>query len=154
MPVQACVDYLGRFQYMSARAVGSTYDNLAWSISSLSLPLERESMTPGYWIAGDAAYNCTEYLLTPFSKRMLAEVGYYTSRNAYNVYQSSHRMHVEQTFGRLVRRWGILWIPLRFNLPIIGVIIGLAMRLQNYCINSSSVPRASPANEIHIREPF
>jgi DDE superfamily endonuclease len=155
LPVQACVDYRYKFQYMSSRAVGSTHDHLAWSISSLALNLETGAMIPGYWIAGDAAYTCTEYLLTPFSKRMLSEEGHQLSRDAYNYFQSSHRIHVEQAFGRLVRRWGVLWSPLRFDFPRIGIIVGVAMRLQNYCIDEAAhVPKGSPANEIEVNEAF
>jgi DDE superfamily endonuclease len=155
LPVQACVDYRYKFQYMSSRAVGSTHDHLAWSISSLALTLETGAMIPGYWIAGDAAYTCTEYLLTTFSKRLLSEEGQQSSRDAYKYFQSSHRVHVEQAFGRLVRRRGILWSPLKFDLPRIGIIVCVAMRLQNYCIDESAhVPRGSPANEIEVNEAF
>jgi DDE superfamily endonuclease len=152
LPVQACVDYRYKLQYMS-RAVGSTHDHLAWSISSLALNLETGAMIPGYWIVGDAAYTCTEHLLTPFSKRLLSEEGQQSSRDACNCFQSSHWVHVEQAFGRLVRRWGILWSPLKFDLPRIGIIVGAAMRLQNFCIDEfAHVPRGSPANEIEADE--
>jgi hypothetical protein len=95
---------------------------------------------------GDAPCTCTEYLLTPFSKRLLpeegqrssrdayahsrrllSEEGQQSSRDAYNYFQTSHRVHVELAFGRLVRRWEILWSPLKFDLPRIGIIVGVAM---------------------------
>jgi DDE superfamily endonuclease len=91
------MDYRYKFQYMSSRAVESTHDHLAWSISSLALNLETGAMIPGYRIAGDAAYTCTEYLLAPFSKRMLFEEVHQLSRAAYTYFQRSHRTHVGYT---------------------------------------------------------
>jgi DDE superfamily endonuclease len=104
LPVQACCDSKYRFLYFSAKAVGSTHDSLAFSISSLHTLLESGSMPDGFWIAGDAAYTCTDYMLTPFSKTMLLVSGFQTCRDAYNFYQSSHRVHIEQAFGMLVDR--------------------------------------------------
>jgi DDE superfamily endonuclease len=40
LPVQICCDAKYRFQYFSARAVGSTHDSLAFSLSSLYAFLE------------------------------------------------------------------------------------------------------------------
>jgi DDE superfamily endonuclease len=95
-------------------------------------------MPAGFWIAGDAAYTCTDYMLTPFSKTMLLVSGFQTSRDAYNFYQSCHRVHIEQAFGMLVNRFGIFWRPIVFDLPRCGVIVGAAMRLHNWCVEHNS----------------
>jgi hypothetical protein len=95
-------------------------------------------MPVGFWIAGDAAFTCTDYLLTPFSKTMLLASGFQTSRDAYKFYQSSHRVHIEQGLGMLVNRFGIFWRPLVFDLPRCEVIVGVAMRLHNWCVEHNS----------------
>jgi hypothetical protein len=138
LPVQACCNAKYRFQYFSAREVGSTHDSLAFSLSSLYAFLEEGGLPPCYWIAGDTAYTCTEYLLTPYSKAALLLHGFETSRDAYNLFQSSHRVHIEQAFGLLVRRFGIFWRPLAFDLPRCSVIVGVMMRLHNWCIDHNA----------------
>jgi hypothetical protein len=45
------------------------------------------------------------------------------SRDAFNFYHSSPRMHVEQAFGMLVQRFGILWRKLKFSLPVSTLIL-------------------------------
>jgi hypothetical protein len=60
-----------------------------------------------YWIAGDAAYLCDNYLLTPFTKAQTHDQELGLRRDAFNFYHSSLRMHVEQSFGIMVARFGI-----------------------------------------------
>ncbi len=50
--------------------------------------------------------------MTPWPESALrnAENGIY--RDAFNFYQSSLHIYLEQAFGMLVRRWGIFWRPL------------------------------------------
>jgi hypothetical protein len=112
-------------------------------------------LPPRYWIAGDAAYACTEYLLTPYSKAALLLPGFETCRDAYNFYQSSHRVHIEQAFGMLVRRFGIFWRPLGFDLPRCGVIVGVAMRLHNWCIDhNAKIPQETRETRASNKEAF
>jgi DDE superfamily endonuclease len=139
LPIQARVDAKYKFRFMSRKVVGSTHDILAWSVSGLSKALAGGSMIPGYWIAADAAYSCTEYMLTPYSKSQLVQEGFQSSRSAFNFYQSSHRVHVEQAFGLLVRRLGILWRPMRFDLPRVPLIVAACMRLHNWCLDKSGL---------------
>jgi hypothetical protein len=86
---------------------------------------------------------------------MLLAAGHQTSRDAYNFYHTSHSVHVEQAFGRLVRRCGIFWSSLRFNLPRVGVIVGAAMRLHNWCIEEGAqLPRGTSTSETELQESF
>jgi len=84
-----------------------------------------------YWIAGDDAYECTEHIITPIPKRR-APVG--SREDAFNFYQSSLRMHIEQAFGVLVARWGILWTPLKYDLHRSTRVVEVALKLHNFCI--------------------
>lgn len=45
-------------------------------------------------------------------------------------------MHVEQAFGIMFARWGILWRPLRFSLAQNVRVVQLAMVLHNFCIDN------------------
>ena len=50
-------------------------------------------------------------------------------------------MHVEQAFGLLVRRWGILWRPLAFSLSESITVLSVTMRLHNYVIDREGISR-------------
>jgi DDE superfamily endonuclease len=47
IPIQAVVDSRYRFTYMSAMAVASTHDSLAFSLSQLGIALERDGLPAG-----------------------------------------------------------------------------------------------------------
>lgn len=132
-PVQAVVDSELRFRYMSCRCSGSTHDAAAFDVSDLASKLKTGQLKAGYWIAGDAAYVSIPGLLTPWSKSELSgENGIYA--DSFNFYHSSHRIHVEQAFGVLVQRWGILWKPLQYHINESLTIVSSAMRLHNFCV--------------------
>jgi DDE superfamily endonuclease len=84
----------------------------------------------GFWIAADAAYTCTESIVTPWPAIELLD----PARDAFNFFQSSLRMHVEQVFGQVHSRFGIL---------------------HNFCIDKkeSSVPM-EPVEEARISSEF
>lgn len=104
VPVQAVVDSRYRFLYISGRCSGSTHNAVAFDVSDLGRRLHKGDMSSNFWLAGDAAYSCTNALITPWPKSYLSgENGVYA--DASNFYQSSHRIHVEQAFGILVMRW-------------------------------------------------
>ncbi len=132
--VQAVVDSSLRFHYMSCRCTGSTHDAVAFDSSGLAARLLRGDMKPGYWIAGDPAYVPVNGLLTPWPRSELAkEDGIYI--DGFKFYHSSHPIHLEQAFGVLLQRWGILWKPLRFQVDSAIVIVSVTMRLHNFWID-------------------
>jgi len=67
----------------------------------------------------------------------ISQRGAGTHGDAFNFYQSSHRMHIEQAFAIMMARWEILWRPLRFSLSQNIRVSKLAMCLHNFCIDSS-----------------
>jgi len=135
LPVQAVVDSNLRFRYMSSRCTGSTHDSVAFEVSDLARRLRSGDIISGYWLAGDAAYVSLRGLLTPWSKsRLSGEDGIYA--DGFNFYHSSHRMHVEQAFGVLVKRWGLLWKPLQYHITEVLPILSAAMRVHNFCIEN------------------
>jgi DDE superfamily endonuclease len=136
LPVQAICDAKYRFLYMSARCVRSTHDSLACACSSLGLRLSDGVNLGTYWLAGDAAYICTNYLLTPFTKSYIMDPHLGQRRNSFNFFQSSLRIHAEQSFGIVIARFGILWRPLKFQLPTVPHILSACMRILNWRIDT------------------
>jgi hypothetical protein len=94
MPIQSVCDSNYKCLYMSARCVGSTHNSLAWAVSTLGSRLQRGLGIGFYWIAGDAAYVCSDHLLTQYYKSQLQENVFGKRRDAFNYFQSSLRMHV------------------------------------------------------------
>jgi len=131
LPLQAVADSDYRFTYCSLKCVSSTHDSLSYSVSDLSTFLRNGGLPRGFWIAADDAYECTETLITPVPRR---RAPIWSLEDSFNFYHSSLRMHVEQAFGILVARWGILWTPLRFDLHRATRVVDVALRLYNYCI--------------------
>jgi hypothetical protein len=140
MPIQAVCDSNYKFLYMSARCVGSTHDSLAWAVSTLGSRLQGGLGLGVNWIAGDAAYVCSDHLLTPYSKSQLQDNVFGKRRDAFNYFHSSLRMHVEQAFGILVARFGILWRPMGFALPVVPRILSACMRIHNFLIDQKVLP--------------
>jgi hypothetical protein len=139
--VQAMCDASYRFSFISAIAPGSTHDSVAFRMSALYDILKAGSLDPGYWIAGDDAYVCAESLLTPHPGRNLSE-----PKDCFNYWQSSARIFIEQAFGILVSRWGVLWRPLRTSVAKSTLIIVTLAKLHSIIIDEGAmqtVPRPS-----------
>jgi hypothetical protein len=134
IPAQALVDVKYRFLYLSAKCAGSTPEGISWESSSLGIRLWREALPTGFWISGDAAYACRNGLITPRTAGQLLDDEFGVSRDSFNFYHSSLRMHVKQAFGMLVQRLGILWRKLKFSLPANVLVISACFRLHNFCL--------------------
>lgn len=90
-------------------ATCSCHDSVAFSACGLACHLAGDSAIPdGSWVAADDAYVAGRKVLTPWPSHNLP-----WERDAFNYYQSSSRILVEQAFAQLVGRWGILWKPIR-----------------------------------------
>jgi DDE superfamily endonuclease len=137
-PFQAIVDGRYRFLSLSSVVCGSTHDSLAFRASFIGEKLYSQGLPSGYWVAGDAAYVCSESLLVPFCAVQLRHEEEGEWRDSFNYFQSSFRVHVEQAFGILVNRFGILWRALDFDLPKAGRIVSACALLHNYIIDNSN----------------
>lgn len=135
IPVQAVADASYRFLYMSEKCPGSTHDSVTFHVSSLARRLRRGELLPGYWIAGDAAFQCADGIVTPWPNNTLTDDEDGIFKDSFNFYQSSCRIHVEQAFGMLVKRWVIFWRPINFGICDSLPIVSTAMRLHNYAID-------------------
>ena len=62
-------------------------------------------------------------------------------KDAFNYWLSHSRQAVERSFGMLTQRWGIFWRPFRFSVDRWSLVIMVAMKLHNICIDRNvSVP--------------
>jgi DDE superfamily endonuclease len=129
--LQGLCDYEYRFLYVSVTTPGSSHDIMALEMSSLGRLLKRSDGIPeGHWIAGDEAYTCTNRLLTPWPGR-----GMDASRDCFNYWLSSARIHIEKAFGMLVGRWGILWRPMRLRVAKASQVALVCCKLHNFIID-------------------
>jgi hypothetical protein len=144
IPVQAIADYKYRFTYISAVCLGSRHDSTAWNVSKLGIMLNNSAMRLQFWLAGDAAYDCGNGVVTPWPLSKVNDPRSEVERDAFNYYHSSTRIHVEQAFGTLVSRFGILWKPVRFHLRKVPIILHACMILRSFCIDNSA-PRMETA---------
>ena len=128
--VQAVVDSTRTINYLAIGSTGSTHDSTAWKATKMFRAMEAGKLPVEYYICGDDAYSgCGEQMLCPYAgpNQPFAE-------DVFNFYQSRTRIAVECAFGELVGRWGILWRPLRHELPMATAIIQCCARLHNWCI--------------------
>ena len=134
--VQAMVDSNYRFMTHSCRCVGSTHDSLSHETSSLGRYLKEGRLCKEFWIAADEAYLCTESVITPVPSSQVSD-----AEDAFNFYHSSLRMHVEQAFGILGAKWGILQRPLRYAIRKSSRIVCTAMKLHNFVVDEGDSRR-------------
>jgi len=134
--VQAICDSNYEFLWMSCKAPGSSHDSSALACSDLGQqlrapcsPLVALMIREGLCITADEAYRDSEVMAVPWA----GGGGGDQWRDAYNFYQSSARIHIEQAFGQLVWRWGILWKPLRMPFAKRPMVIHVAFLLHNLC---------------------
>ena len=131
LPVQALVDSTYRFLCFSAICVGSTHDAAAHAISRLGRFLSADCLQREFWIVGDDAYQCDEFMIPPYPTSQAGEA----QRN-FNYFLSVLRVHVEQAFGMLVGRWRIIKDGLQFSVSRNSRIVCLCMKLHNFCIDN------------------
>jgi hypothetical protein len=132
--VQAICDRSRKFIWCYTSNKGSTHDSMAFSNSRLyELLLTKVHLleTKGFYLIGDSAYNLAPFLLVPYSTDDVRHERC-NIYDAFNFYLSSSRIHIECAFGQLVRRWGILWKTLHFDLVKCQRIIQVCMLLHNF----------------------
>lgn len=69
-------------------------------------------------------------------------------RDAFNFFQSSARILIEQAFVHLVRRWGIFGRPLRMQFAKRPLVVNVASLLHNCCRRTDS----TPLSELHTSD--
>ena len=132
MIVMAGCDVRGKFTFASAKHTGSTNDCIAWDTTALCNALREGQLPPQYFLAGDEAFSCTDFMQSPWPGRGL---GLY--KDSYNYWLSHSRQAIERAFGMLVRRWGIYWRKFSFSLDRWSKVVMITMKLHNFCHDRS-----------------
>jgi len=142
---QAMCDSRYRFTFVSCLSAGSTHESTAYSITSLARLLEKQMgcWLQGVWVAADDFNNCMNRLLTNWPGRNLS-----VAEECFNYRQSSSRIFIEQDFGILVARWGILWRPLSFTLGQKAKIVVVCCKLRNLITDESGGVEFPPTPDI------
>lgn len=160
---QAMCDSDLRFLFFGVVAPGSTNDNIAF-FHAKGLAEFINSLPPGLYVVGDAAYTVTEKLLTPFVGAQKSD----KSKDAFNFYLSQLRIRIEMAFGLLTNKFRILKKPLEKSTSTNSKILLTCAMLHNYIINhklgkfsnecnnsntSNNLAQASTDNNIEDQNP-
>ena len=138
--VQGVTDAKYRFRFVSIKRTGATHDSLAYAVTGFHRELP--SLLEPFWIAGDEAYPCGDKLLTPWSGRNLP-----SDKDSFNYWLSAHRCHVEQSFGMLVQRWGLLWRKIDISTDRVSKTVMAIVKMQNFCLDEKERELASIVTE-------
>ncbi|CAN0412106.1 unnamed protein product, partial [Pylaiella littoralis] len=122
----AICDAQYRIRAWTMNCPGSQNDCTAFKVSDF--PKLLEGLPKGYYIVRDAAYPGSDVVLVPYPGTKVSE-----SQDALDYYLSQCRIAIEQTFGILVRTWGILWRPLELRLGSVAPLVESLVRLHNFC---------------------
>lgn len=130
-----------QFLFVSDVSPESSHDHVALHLSGMfALFPESDSRLPrGFWVSGDEAYVFTRNFLTPRPSRSLN-----AHWHCFNFWLSSARIIIEQSFGFLVSRWGILWKTLGVCVQKATQVVVVFCELHKFIIeevNSSYVPK-------------
>ncbi|CAN0445975.1 unnamed protein product, partial [Ectocarpus sp. 12 AP-2014] len=151
MNFQAVCDAQYRIIAWTMNCPGSQNDRTAFTVSGFEKLLA--DLPEGHFVVGDAAYPASDRVLVPFPGTSLS-----ASQDACNYYVSQCRMAIEQTFGILVRRWGILWRPMEVRLEKFEHVVNAIVRLHNFCrdrkvdVPTENVGSAIPPPEVTFDE--
>ena len=119
-----------QFIYFGVISPGSTSDIVLYTMAQ-ALKAMIDSLPPGLYFLGDAAFPLGEALLMPF-------VGVQRHSNPYNdslnFYLLQLRIRVEMAFGRLVNKFRILSNKIIGKLSRVSAVLTACARLYNFII--------------------
>ena len=144
--VMAGCDGNTKFRSVTAKHTGSTNDHVAWEMSDLADALHNGELKEPYFIIGDEAFTCLEYLLVPWHGR-----GIGTWKDSFNYWLSHSRQCIERAFGMLISRWGIYWRKFRFSYNRWSLVIKITMKLHNLCVDRRLAVPQRRYREVHER---
>lgn len=119
---EAIADADRRILWYNMSSTRLTHDYMAFRSTSLGKFLYDTGLPDPFWILADNAYVCSRSIISP------------GSNDDFNYEHSKLRMAVECAFGEVVRRWGILWRPLEVRFDRRAAVIGVCMKLHNFCV--------------------
>eukprot|EP00918_Siedleckia_nematoides_P104797 GHVU01228748.1.p1 GENE.GHVU01228748.1~~GHVU01228748.1.p1 ORF type:complete len:429 (-),score=19.71 GHVU01228748.1:184-1470(-) len=140
------VDHMCRFIHVAVARPGGSSDLTAFNGSAVKPLIER--LPHGRFVVGDNAYVCTETLITPYSGSDADP----PSHDTFNYHLSQPRIRVEQAFGFMTTRWGIMHKPLRVRLRNLGLVVMTISRVHNFVItHRNRAPEEAEIRPMHCR---
>jgi hypothetical protein len=141
--VQAFCDAFCMFRYFEMSWPGATPDITAYKQTALYRMFMAGTIPEGFHMVLDEAYSSVsdEQHLSPFTKAQLdsartAQPDLYNQMKTFNNILSSQRITIERAFGMLVRKFGILWRALRYDLATNILVVQTCAKLHNWCIRA------------------
>jgi hypothetical protein len=131
--VLAGCDASCKFTLLSVKSSGSTHDCIAWENSNMKQYIDNGLLPKQYYFIGDDGFVCTNQFLTPY-----AGTGLNPWQDSFNYHLSSMRQCIERAFGMLTKRWGIFWRPLSCQFYRWSLVVTVAAKLHNYCIEEKA----------------
>jgi len=110
-------------------------------VTELSRLIKGGHLPADYHVVLDEAYSCTQQELSPWKGKQLPP-----DKDAFNYYLSLHRQVIERAFGILVNRWGIFWRPLLVSMEHIPLIVRVACKLHNICVDRFGTSKSTLYN--------
>ena len=146
--VQAFCGAHTNFWYFRVGWPGATNDITAYKQTPLHKNSTRRTLASSIpdWVSFvlDEAYSSVGGChLTPFTSHQLKrayllpdrEKTMYYKMRSFNHTLSSQRITIERAFGRLVRRWGILWCANSSRLKNVSLMVQCCAKLHNICVD-------------------
>ena len=143
------------FIYFEVVTLGSTNDIIAITKTD-NLMEEIRKLSPGRFLVGDAAYELTEHLLTPYTGSQQSDQG----KDAFNFFLSQVQIRIEMAFGRLTMKFHILKKVMSGGLCNIIRKIAACATLHNFIIAEDGVQEMEEvedpagAGEIKLQHPL
>ncbi len=126
--VQAACNSSCEFVEVCVTAPGGSNDIAAYRRTAMKGFVD--NLPIGCYVVGDAAYICSEHLLTPFAGTQTVDKW----KDSYNFHLSQCRITIECAFGILVAKWRIFKAPLTCRLQTRSEAIMCATRLHNFIL--------------------
>ena len=132
--MQGVCDANCKFLAMSCKHSGSTNDGIAFQTSDLAVNCSEQPF-PFHWV-GDPAYPLWDTLIIPYTGVNLHIV--FPSRESFNFWHSQLRITIERTFGIFMRRFGIFWKALEYDIYFVTQIVHACCRIHNFLMETRS----------------
>lgn len=136
--VVACVDARYRILFVNSLHAGSWHDARCLSDSDLGAAITTSAICPGFTILGDSGYANGAYLSTPYRPTQVHTV----AQRRFNRQQRRARVVVEQVFGQLKQRFGILSSGIRLSPERASRVVSACCVLHNISIALGNSYRA------------
>jgi hypothetical protein len=109
----------------------SSFDGTSYKVTQLSKDIKNGLLPQNYHVVLDEAYPCTPQEMSPYKG---GSRGLSREKDICNYFISKHRQVIERAFGILIQRWGVFWRPLRVSMQHRDLVVRVACKLHNICI--------------------